>query len=66
MKIVKTGPKVKPPPKQVHIRFYEAEYELLDRLDAVAKKADLAREPFIKAVLSTALNDPKFVLKVRG
>lgn len=59
MKIVKT---TAPKPITITVRMPPG---LLARVDAARDKADLSREPFIRAVLEQVLSDPKFVLRVK-
>lgn len=62
---VKADPRPKPHTKTLRFRDEsEEDQRLLRQLNAAIARSGLAGEPFIKLVLETALNDPKFVLKV--
>lgn len=72
MKIVKGPPKPKPKPKTVNVRFYDENKADLALLDKTVKDVNrsrpagekVSREELIRLVVSQALRDPKFVLKI--
>lgn len=58
MKIIKAKPAKL---KTITIRVPE---DLLQRIDSAREKADMLREPFIRAILRQVLDDKAFVLRV--
>ena len=67
MKIEKVKVEPRPKPHTKTLRFKpdnQREADLRKRLEAAAARAGMKDEPFIKALLEQALNDPKFVLRV--
>lgn len=57
MKVTKIAGEKKP----VNIRLPS---EIIEKLDGIAKANKITREALIRAIISTAVNDPKFEVKI--